>query len=308
MYLRRPELAPVGESCAAERELHQRLLEAPGKPIDSAELQSVSDPDARDNYRHFLRFRDRLVAAGTIEACYAALFADNRVDIPPLFVDHLCQLIVRGLLNGTEDALEARAAELLFRAQSVSIRDGIAVAADAETVALLSRTGGFGNLGRLMAEAKTAVRGVDLQVLTPQNCALYWMRGERFDTAIPVSAGQPGADALCRVLEKWVRHFCGTPVRVTPVGRIAGEDWSWHVGLDAEATSLLNDLYQGREVEDGRLRRLLCLFELRFLDPSAVRPGLAGGPVHLGMAVNGDGILRLKPQNLLLNLPLARAG
>jgi len=307
-YLHREELALLPESCAGERALHQRLLQAPAGAVTPAELDAISDPDARENYGHFLRFRDRLLAAGTIEACYAGLFADNRVDIPPSFVDHMCQLVVRSILDGTEDPLEARAAEMLFRPQSVTIRDGIALAADAAALDLMARTGGFGNIGRMMVESKAAVRGADLQVLTTQNAALYWMRGERFDTALPVSAGQPGAEALCRVLESWVRHFLGTPVSILPVPRIGGDDWSWHVGLDAEAASLLNELYRGMEVDDERLRRLLCLFELRFLDPQAARPGLPGGKVYLGMAMNADGILRLKPQNLLLNLPLARAG
>jgi hypothetical protein len=35
-------------------------------------------------------------------------------------------------------------------------------------------------------------------------------------------------------------------------------------------------------------------------------PELAGAPVFLGLAAAPDGTLRTKPQNLLLNLPLAR--
>jgi hypothetical protein len=33
---------------------------------------------------------------------------------------------------------------------------------------------------------------------------------------------------------------------------------------------------------------------------------VAGRPVYLGLAANAQGQLRMKPQNLLLNLPLAR--
>jgi len=33
---------------------------------------------------------------------------------------------------------------------------------------------------------------------------------------------------------------------------------------------------------------------------------VAGRPVYLGMAMNAKGKLRLKPQNLLVNLPLVR--
>ena len=32
-----------------------------------------------------------------------------------------------------------------------------------------------------------------------------------------------------------------------------------------------------------------------------------GKPVYLGLAMDAQGLLKLKPQNLLLNLPLARS-
>ena len=41
-------------------------------------------------------------------------------------------------------------------------------------------------------------------------------------------------------------------------------------------------------------------------DPGDMRPAIAGRPVYLAMAMDADGVLKLKPQNLLLNLPLAR--
>jgi hypothetical protein len=36
-----------------------------------------------------------------------------------------------------------------------------------------------------------------------------------------------------------------------------------------------------------------------------MRADVAGKPVYLGLARTADGTLKLKPQNLLLNLPLA---
>jgi hypothetical protein len=36
-------------------------------------------------------------------------------------------------------------------------------------------------------------------------------------------------------------------------------------------------------------------------------PEVAGRPVYLGMAMTADGRLRLKPQNLLVNLPITAA-
>ena len=38
-----------------------------------------------------------------------------------------------------------------------------------------------------------------------------------------------------------------------------------------------------------------------------MRADVAGRPVYLGLAMTADRLLRVKPQNLLLNLPLARS-
>ncbi len=86
--------------------------------------------------------------------------------------------------------------------------------------------------------------------------------------------------------------------------KIDDESWRWHVGLDVESTALLNDLYEGRAVEPERLQRLVSLFRLDFADPRDVRPDVAGKPVYLGLMMNAAGIVKLKPQNLLVNLPL----
>lgn len=58
---------------------------------------------------------------------------------------------------------------------------------------------------------------------------------------------------------------------------------------------------------DERRSRLVSLFRLEFSDPAEMHAEVAGRPVYLGLAHNAEGVLRLKPQNLLLNLPLARA-
>jgi len=116
-----------------------------------------------------------------------------------------------------------------------------------------------------------------------------------------------GLPALARALERWVAQLLGVTVAIEPVPRIGDAHWRWHVGLDAEATALLNDLYEDRPVDDERRRRLMGLFRLQFADAAEMRADMAGRPVYLGLACNAEGVLRLKPQNLLLNLPLARA-
>ena len=67
---------------------------------------------------------------------------------------------------------------------------------------------------------------------------------------------------------------------------------------------ILNDVYPGKDVR--RNPSHVCLFRMDFLNPSDMRAELAGQLVFLGMAMNADNLLRLKPQNLLTNLPLAR--
>ena len=76
------------------------------------------------------------------------------------------------------------------------------------------------------------------------------------------------------------------------------------MGLYVESTALLNDLYKGRKVEPARLQRLVSLFRLDFVDPYDVRPDVAGKPLQLDLMMKADGIVKLKPQNLLVNLPL----
>lgn len=305
-YLARPELAPVEESCARERALHNRLLAEPRAAVGDDEISGLADPDAQDNYRVVLDFRDRLVAAGTIEACYLAVFADQQVTIPPLFVDQMTQVIVRNIIDGADDPFRARAAELLFREQTVTLLDGAILLGDCETVDMLSATGGLGNIGKLLAEGGVAPRQIEMDVLQPETAAMYWRRNERFDTVLDLSFARQGLDALCRVLEDWLRHFLDAEVSIQPVQKISDEKWVWHIGLDAEATALLNDLYEDTEVSEERMSRLLSLFRLEFKQPELMRPDIAGRPIYLALAMTADKKVRLKPQNLLVNLPLAR--
>ncbi|MEK6592549.1 MAG: DUF6352 family protein [Pseudomonadota bacterium] len=304
-YYARPELAPLPESCAKERALHQALLEAPRREVDAAEIAGIADEDARENYRVMLRFRSQLLAADTLEAFYAGIFQHD-VGVPPLFIHQTVQVVLRNVLDGVDDGLEARAAELFFRKQRVSVKDGAIMLADDETVEMHAASGAPGNIGRLLKEVQAPLRTVELDVLDDRNAAEYWKRDERHDTVLDLSYARSGSLALCRVLARWVAHFHGVAVTVTPVREIPDEEWVWHVGLDAEATAMLNEIYNGGEIEEERMKRIIGLFRMDFSDASALRSEVAGAPVFLGLAMTADGTLRMKPQNLLMNLPLAR--
>jgi hypothetical protein len=177
--------------------------------------------------------------------------------------------------------------------------------ADLETVEMHASGGAFGSLGRLIVEAQTPTKAVNLDVLDIENGALYWLRDQRHDLVISLNYGRAALAALGRVIERWVRHFCAVEVKVMPLRRIEEKRWAWHIGLDAQSTALLNDLWRGEEVEAGRLARLLALFRMEFADAGVMRPDVAGQPVYLALAMDEESVVRMKPQNLLLNLPLA---
>ena len=305
--LARPELAPIPDSGTAELALHDALVAAPRRPVRASEVAGIEDVDARENYGIWLRFRDRLIAADSLEALYLELFRGEGVDVPPLFVAQLTQILLRHILGEDADALAARAAELLFRTQKIAVTDdGAVMAADEVTVELYAEGAAFGSLGELLAQNRTPLRTVDLDVLDRDNAQAYWDRDERHDFSVSLNRGGAVLTALLRVIEAWIAHFLGIKVRIRVEREIDDAHWTWHVGLDAEASGILNDLYNQQSIDDARMHRLLCLFRLDFENPADMRAAIAGRPVWLAMAMDASNRLKLKPQNLLMNLPLAR--
>ena len=276
----------------------------PLRAVGKDELERLQDPDARHNYEVVLRFRDRLLQSGTIEGCYLNLFRKGGVDIPPLFIEQMVHVALRNILDGCDDPLRLRAAEVFFREQKATIQDGHVLLADLETVEMHASGSNYGSLGRLIVEAQGAVAKANLDVLDRQNAALYWERESRHDTVISLTCGRPALDAFCRVVEKWIFHFLNVEVRVEPVKKIEEPRWAWHIGLDAEATAILNALWAGEQVDAGRMRRILALFRMEFAEPGEMRRDIAGRSVYLALAADGDDVVKMKPQNLILNLPL----
>jgi len=320
-WLVRPELALVDDSCAAEKALHAALAEHPERPVSAAELAALKDSDARSNYAAFLGFRDGLVAAGSFEAWYLAQIRGPSVTVAPAFFTAVVHAIVRGLLDDGADAFQARAAELLFRPQRVTTTEGRLLSADLEVIDMLNQTAGLGEFGRLLVTAQAAMQPINLRVLAPDNTHDYWPRADRHELlldltheisndlghglTLTMARTHSGLTALAKVLEKWTLHFLGVGVKIRPLPRIDDPAWRWHIGLDVESMELLNDLYEDRTVEPARLARLISLFRLDFDNTADMRADVAGYPVYLGLATSAEGVLKLKPQNLLLNLPLA---
>jgi hypothetical protein len=280
-------------------------MDEPRRAVAESDLDAIADEDARDNYRVVLRFRERLLAAGTVEGAYLALFTGGAVDIPPLFIEQMAHVILRNLLDGCADPLQLRAAELFFREQKFTLQDGAIMLADLETVEMHAAGNAYGSIGRLIVEAQTSLKSVELDVLDRDNASLYWARESRYDTVISINHGRAALESFCRVIEAWVAHFHGVAVKVRAMPRIDEPRWAWHIGLDAASSALLNDLYAGVDVDHGRMRRLLSLFRMDFVQSSDMREDIAGRPVYMALSADEEDTVRMKPQNLLLNLPLA---
>lgn len=305
-YYTRPEIHPVEDSCKAEHALFEKLMDKPTAAIEASKIEAIKDKDAADNYRVILSFRDHLIRCGSIEAGYADLFKGDAISIPPVFIDQMVHLILRNILENVDDPMRLRSAELFFREQIITVGDDLLMLADQEIVESQSKND-YGKLGQMLVETGTPMKETSLDVMTETNKNVYWERSDKFDMAIDFRFTQHAPDALGRVIEAWIDHFLKVDTRIQTVKSIKDKAWTWHVGLDAESTKILNGLYNGEGQDEDTLYRILALYRLEFLNPADTIDSLQGKPVYLGVAMTEDRKLVLKPQNLLTNLPLRQS-
>lgn len=298
-YLARPEVVPPPEACDAEVALYAALRAEPRKAVSPEEIAALADPDARENWTFLLDFRDRLVAAGSVEAAYLALVREGAV-VPPLFLDQLVHLMMRNALDGCDDPYVLRAAELFFRPQRVSTGEGGAILADAE---LIEEFEGRAPVSPLVAMLDKSLAD-ELDVMDDGNYWTYWSRSDAHTMAMALGAAPKARAGLARAIEAFLRHLMGLEARVEPMLEIEDPDWRWFVGLDAEATALGNRLWRGESVSLEDRTRVLGLFRLDFARHAPVDPRVEGHPVWLILAMSPDKQVRVKPQNLVMGLPL----
>jgi len=303
-FCARPELLPPEEACDAERALHASLLADPVRAVAAAEIAALAEADAQENWQVFLAFRDRVAAMPHLEAAWLHFYRDGVAGIPPLFLQMLTHLVVRSAMEGVGDPYVLRAAECLFRPQRAAIHQGSTLLADEEVLEMKAAGSDFGALGQLLTEAGVQPREVEIEVLNDAHAPAYFARSDAHDFALDIVEGSVGQKAVGTALEGFIRHMLGEEVRIRPVPVIEDRDWTWHVGLDAEATAIANDLWHGKQVAQARLARIIWLGVLEFADPSRVLPRMAGRPVYLALAMDAAQKVRMKPQNLVAGLPL----
>jgi hypothetical protein len=299
-YLARAELMPPPEACAAERALHASLMREPRRPLTSSDIDRLADSDARENWQVMIAFRDRLLTAASIEAAYLDLVRRGMGKTPPLLLNQLVHLILRNALDDCADPHVLRAGELFFRPQRMSMHEGSAILADAEIIDLQEQGKRQSPLVALLGLETIT----ELDILNDENAWTYWSRSDAFTMALNIGSDPKARLGLARVVEIWIRHLMNIDVRVEPLPAIEDQDWRWFIGLDAEATKIGNALWQGDAVDPQTQARVLAMFGMTIDNREAVDPRVAGHPIYVLLAMDGDRTVRVKPQNLIASLPL----
>jgi hypothetical protein len=298
-YLARPELMPPPEACPTERGLHTGLLAEPRRCVDGGEIAAILDPDARENWAQMIAFRDHLLRHRTIEAAYLELACQGTKGTPPLFLNHLVQVILRGALEGCDDPFILRAAEMLFRPQRLTIHEGSLIAADGEVIA----GSGPGALSPLVSMLGLPA-GAGIDILGDHNADSYWQRSDAFDMALDLTTGRRGLAALGEVMTCWIGQFLAIDVAIEPLAEIREATLAWYIGLDAIGTEIGNALWSGEAIDDKRRASVVGLYRLTFENPGIVTGAVGREPVYLILAMDPDKLMRMKPQNLLAGLPV----
>ena len=299
VYLARPELIPPPEACVVEKTLYGALLADPRLPISSSDIAAIADADARENWQVLIAFRDLLLRHKTLEGAYAELMRAGPGKTPLLFVNQLVHVILRNALDGVEDAQVVRAAELFFRTQRVTLHEGSLIAADEEII---------GGINPAPQSPLVSMLGIpadaQIDVLNEENASGYWARSDQFDMAIDLTAGRAGLVALAEVMRRWIAHVLGVEVAIEPLPELREVNLAWYVGLDADATKIGDMMWNGEEIDEATMARVIGLFALTFRDSSVVLDRVKGEPVYLILAMTPEKTIRLKPQNLATGLPI----
>jgi hypothetical protein len=299
-YLARPELVPPTEACLAERELHVALLSDPKMPVAASQLAAIADPDARENWQMMVAWRDHLVKHRSIEAAYLDIVRRN-LKFPHVLIGQLVQAILRNLLDDCDDVFALRAAEMFFRPQRLTVQERLVTAIDEERVSLLPS-----KPHSPLMELLGLPANIEVDMLDDATAGSYWQRSDRFDMALDLTTGQRGLTALGDAVRRWVRHLLAIDVAIEPLAALQNAELPWYVGLSSEATQIGDTLWNGGDLDDATRTQLVGLFRLVFSDPADMMEKVRGEPVYLLVAMAPDGVLRLKPQNLITGMPIRR--
>jgi hypothetical protein len=144
----------------------------------------------------------------------------------------------------------------------------------------------------------------EMDVMDDENAWTYWSRSDAHAMVMNIGGNPKARAGLCAVIERWIAHLLGVAVNVETVPSIEDRDWRWFVGLDSEATKIGNALWNSTGVDHHAAERIVALMRLTIADTRLVDERVGGKPVYLILAMGADKVVRLKPQNLVVGLPL----
>jgi hypothetical protein len=298
VYLARPELAPPPDACVVEKTLHAALMADPRRPVAVDELAAIRDADARENWQVMIAFRDRLLGHRTLEAAYLDIVRTG-AKVPHIFLNQLVHVVLRNALDGCDDPFVLRAAELFFRTQRMTVHEGSLIAADEETVAGASHTPSSPLVSMLGIPAEA-----EIVIMSDENAEDYFEHSDLFHVALDLTGGRRGLAALAEAMRRWIAHVLNVEVTIEPLTELRDAKFTWYVGLDPDGTTLGDRLWNGEELDEPSASRVVGLFRLGFRDPDIALERVRGDPVYLILAMTPDHLLRFKPQNLVLGLPV----
>jgi hypothetical protein len=144
--------------------------------------------------------------------------------------------------------------------------------------------------------------------MSEDNAAHYFEHSDSFHVALDLTGGRRGLQALSVALTRWIAHLLAVEVTIEPLTEMQEVNFSWYVGLDAEATQIGDTLWNGGDLDEATQGRVVGLYRMISRDPAvAVEPN-DGEPVYLILAMGRDKVLRMKPQNLVTGLPTRHLG
>jgi hypothetical protein len=188
---------------------------------------------------------------------------------------------------------------MFFRPQKLLVQEGSLLAVDEETEA---------SLGREPQSPLVALLGllatIEVDLLSDVTADSYWGRSDRFDMALDLSTGRHGLAALGEVIARFLSHLLGLGVAVEALAELQSAPWNWYVGLSSDATRIGDAIWNGDDLDDATRAQIVGLFRLTFRNSEDMIERVRGEPVYLLAAVAADGVLRLKPQNLVTGLPI----
>ena len=170
---------PAGRSAAAGRR--------------KADIAALADADARENWTFMMNFRDRLVAAPSLEAVYCTLARKGAGDLPPIFLSQLCHLILRNALEGCDDPYMLRAAELFYRSQQAAVARRHAAARRRRSRRGAAARASMTCIPRRSRRCCAAKAFGEMDVMDDENAWTYWSRSDAHAMVMNIGGNAEGA-------------------------------------------------------------------------------------------------------------------